>query len=248
MLKKIYEIVARTGEKFLVDKDVYNFFKDKEVVSLKGYPVARLHQMFFKERKDGDITDHINNNTLDNRRDNLRLVTSLQNSVNRAPNKKNKTCYKGVRIKKRKNKEIIYISLKEPRDKEGSRKPLFRYEGFKTSQEAAIAYDVCALFLWGKYAYTNFDKINYEKLDLNKEVEKYRVGFKLKNRVSLRKTQFRGVRVVGKKFDSRYKKEYLGIFNCAEDAAIAYNNALIRDKGDIRKINVLSIIGKEHVI
>lgn len=65
----------------------------------KGHMVT-MHRLIMDAPK-GMIVDHINHNTLDNRRENLRLATQAQNARNRII-KNNKTGFKGVsKISKR---------------------------------------------------------------------------------------------------------------------------------------------------
>ena len=53
------------------------------------------------------IIDHINHNTLDNRKENLRICTQEDNQKNRSLSKNNKSGYSGIR--KRDNRYIVEI-------------------------------------------------------------------------------------------------------------------------------------------
>ena len=94
-------------------------------------------------------TDHINNNGLDNRKENLREATSSQNAAN-SRSKNNTSRYKGVR--------------KLPDIKSGSRQWQARVKHnyreihvgcFHTEEEAALAYNEKAVELWGEHAHLN---------------------------------------------------------------------------------------------
>lgn len=95
-------------------------------------------------------TDHINNNTLDNRKSNLRLCTSKQNDFNRLPKVNKKySPYKGVCFHKGRKKFTAYIMFDDKQIHLG---------GYKTDREAALAYDKKAMELFGEYAYLNILK------------------------------------------------------------------------------------------
>ena len=95
------------------------------------------------EQDKNTIIDHINGNTLDNRKVNLRIATRQQNNANRIV--KNTLGYRGVRINGNRygaqikfNGELIWLGT------------------FDTKEEAAIAYDKKAVELFGEFAVLNF--------------------------------------------------------------------------------------------
>jgi hypothetical protein len=69
-------------------------------------------QRFVMNTPHGFHTDHINHNTLDNRKENLRVVTPAQNCQNRKLNQKNnKSGFFGVSFHKNNKKWIAKVSL-----------------------------------------------------------------------------------------------------------------------------------------
>jgi hypothetical protein len=103
----------------------------------------------------GEWTDHINRNTLDNRRANLRLVTPAQNAMNSVKGSPilgtvPASSYKGVyysRCGKKIKRWVAQIKI------EGK----WKWLGiFKTDIEAAKARDDAAKLLFGEFAFLNF--------------------------------------------------------------------------------------------
>lgn len=92
--------------------------------------------------------DHINRNTLDNRKGNLRDGTKKVQYANRGPAKGRK--YKGITWIEEKRKWRAAIGT-------GNRRSKFLGH-FETAEEAARAYDQAALQLWGDVGmfYLNF--------------------------------------------------------------------------------------------
>jgi hypothetical protein len=73
------------------------------VTSIKGKPKYMHH--FIIEKKKNMTVDHINRNTLDNTRKNLRMVTYTENQLNRRKPKNNTSGYKGVFYTKEGNRK-----------------------------------------------------------------------------------------------------------------------------------------------
>lgn len=95
----------------------------------------------------GVQVDHINGNTLDNRRANLRFASKSENGRNRGKQANNKSGYKGVSWGRRESKWYAYIQL-------NSKTKCLGY--FDSILDAARAYDAAAIELHGAFAKLNF--------------------------------------------------------------------------------------------
>lgn len=91
--------------------------------------------------------DHKNGNRLDNRRENLRVVTSLQNAQNAGLSAANTCGLKGVTWHKKNRIYRAQIQIDKKKKMLGS---------FKCKFEAALIYDVTAKKHFGKFARLNF--------------------------------------------------------------------------------------------
>lgn len=120
--------------------------------SSKVYAMAKvgaqsvlMHRLIMNPPSDR-IVDHANGHTLDNRRHNLRLATSSQNSANQRPARVHaKSGFKGVLRRGRGWAAKI--------QHQGQQLSLGQYE---TAEDAAYAYDAKARELFGDFAATNF--------------------------------------------------------------------------------------------
>lgn len=93
---------------------------------------VRFHRLI-TNAVEGQIVDHINRNTLDNRKSNLRFVTAKENAQNRSKQKGTSSRYRGVTWCKRNKKWLAAI-----RSIIGKRKHLGY---FNIEEDAARAYD-----------------------------------------------------------------------------------------------------------
>lgn len=105
-----------------------------------------LHRLIIDAPK-GLFVDHINGNTLDNRKDNLRLCTVAQNCANQAKTSAKKTSiYKGVYFCKSDRKWRASIKHNRKQTSLGR---------FNSEIDAAKAYNNAALSLFGEFAHLN---------------------------------------------------------------------------------------------
>jgi hypothetical protein len=124
----------------------------KEYECKKQTTIA-LHQIIANTPKDMH-TDHKNGDTLDNRKENLRICTNAQNCWNRGKNKNNSHGYKGIKFDGRRRLAPwqAYIGHLGKRIYLGN---------YATAEEAARAYDKKALEIFGEFAVLNFPENNY---------------------------------------------------------------------------------------
>lgn len=103
--------------------------------------------------KPDDHVDHISGNTLDNRRQNLRICTQRENNYNRKISKNNSSGFKGVSWN---NGHGAWFSQLQV-----NRKNL-NLGYYDTPEEAARAYDRAAIKHHGAFAQINFPRSDYE--------------------------------------------------------------------------------------
>lgn len=153
LYNKNREAVAKT----IVDEcDLERVSAHKWRMDCYGYAVTRndklglcnyrLHRMLLGDPKGYEV-DHIDGDKLNNRRSNLRIVTSQQNAMNRRMSRVSSSGYVGVHASRsisnpweariRKNGKIYHLGL------------------FKTKEDAAKAREVAELRMFGEYSPLN---------------------------------------------------------------------------------------------
>ncbi len=164
-------ITNRAGETFEVliddaDTELYdsykwhvNFAKKKRPAPyVRSYELQKyFHRLLMEEPTDGIFVDHINGNSLDNRRSNLRLCNVQQNNWNTRRSAKRKySPYRGVKYnpKSLRNPWVakIYTNGQE-----------FHLGCYSTPEEAAMIYDLKAKEFFGEYAALNNIDITHIK-------------------------------------------------------------------------------------
>jgi len=146
------KIELTQGKFALVDDDDYKELSKYKWCYSDGYAVRTgprpLQERIIMHRvvnrtPFGLITDHINHNRLDNRKDNLRTCDKSKNGMNRGKNKNNTSGYKGVHFKKDKDKWCARITI--------GRKIIF-LGYFDNPEKASNAYHNAAINIHKEFA------------------------------------------------------------------------------------------------
>lgn len=147
-------IPVRPDRFAIVDDADYDWLaKHKWSLDSGGYAYRKVRNVTFYMHRvvlnasGPAVVDHVNHDKLDNRRENLRIVTTAQNNYNQRPQKRPKSSqYKGVSLNKAVNRWQAHI-------KKGNER---RYLGlYDSEQDAARAYNAAARHHFGEYAYIN---------------------------------------------------------------------------------------------
>lgn len=133
------------GHKWRAFKDKNNYRAARTDRS-NGKKTVYMHRQIMGVTNRLIFVDHINHNTLDNRRKNLRLCSNAENRRNSLPNKNTSSRFKGVCWHKENKKWHAKIK------KDGKSLHVGIY---KSEKHAAIAYDGAARALFGRFASIN---------------------------------------------------------------------------------------------
>jgi hypothetical protein len=110
-----------------------------------------MERLLSRKLERSEKVDHINGNGLDNRRENLRVVTHSQNLANRSMTRRTTNRFKGITQCKRTGKWQSKIMVDYKTIYLGT---------FKTDEEAAKEYDWAAICYFGDNAKLNFGVAN----------------------------------------------------------------------------------------
>lgn len=149
----------------IIDAEDYELIKDyRWYLTSNNYAATRktcggelllMHRIIMGNKNKDKVIDHINGKTLDNRKKNLRVCEQCQNSYNSTKYKNNTSGFKGVSKDKKRNKWVAQ-----------TRKEKQKITSFwNTKEEAAEAYDIAALKLFGEFARLNFEEKRQEYLN-----------------------------------------------------------------------------------
>ena len=155
------QIPLSQGKFAIVDDDVYEWASkykwcamrgNSTFYALRGVGKRPNHKKVYLHRDimDAQIgvqVDHINGDGLDNRRENLRLASNMENQRNRRLNANNTSGFKGVYWQVDKGKWRARIEV------DGN---AIHLGYFDSKEDAALAYDASAIKNFGEFAKTNF--------------------------------------------------------------------------------------------
>lgn len=165
-------ILENTNKKAIVDDDNFTLSQYKWQMSPAGYARGTIshkrvymHRIILKSNlKNGLVSDHINGNRLDNQKNNLRVCSPKQNTIN---SRKQIGCvskYKGVRYDTSMKRRKRWMACFKHNTKSVT------IGRFYTEEGAADAYNQKAKEIWGGYAKLN--DVSKEDWEREREIAK----------------------------------------------------------------------------
>jgi len=148
------KISINQGKVIIIDDDDFDRIskyhwivcKTGYVKTVVNYETIILHR-FIMNAKKGQQLDHVNGDTLDNRKENLRFCSTSQNLANRKRFINNRSGYKGVDWRPIEKKFRARLSIN---------KRAIHLGYFSDPKDAAFAYDRAAKEYFGSFARINF--------------------------------------------------------------------------------------------
>jgi len=141
-----YEELSKYKWYAIKKENRWNWYAIRHVLKkINGYSTTEsMHRHILKlKNKDGKIVDHIDRNSLNNIKTNLRIVSHLQNTLNSKLFKTNNSGYRGVHYSKLTKDWVAAIGGK-----------CIGY--YSVKEDAARAYDFEARQLYNEFAQLNF--------------------------------------------------------------------------------------------
>lgn len=165
-----YELINRHKWKILRSRKRVYAAREVGKTKVRGKWETMLLHRFLTKAKKGEYVDHINGNTLDNRKENLRIASNSQNLGNRGKQKDNTSGYKGV-VKfsgkggyavglTRDFKRYVFFSISTTK---------FEASGMSLEDLAKI-YDRAAVHFYGEFANINFPELRDQYVEDNKNI------------------------------------------------------------------------------
>jgi len=124
----------------------YKWYMSQQGYIRTGYGLRLTNIILGVKTNRTTIIDHINGNPLDNRKQNLQVITQQQNQIKKKMQKNNTSGYKGTYWNKTNNKWVSYIGYNRKRLHLGC---------FASKEEATAVYNKKAKELFDEFAILN---------------------------------------------------------------------------------------------
>lgn len=151
-----YRYTCLGGDSFIFDEEDLELVKSHRWYMSNGYPVTRSNGGKYQKltrlilglpETEGMDVDHIDGDTRNNRRANLRVSAHVKNMWNAKIRRGNKSGYKGV----------CFVAEKQRYEAQLVENKNYHFLGYYDDpEEAARAYDEAARFYFGEFACVNF--------------------------------------------------------------------------------------------